>query len=78
MLCQLVTGDKWQRPKESGSHKYSPDSDSESCDVSSSHSKEPAEGIAYKRKGIIDKTSTLSKRGHQKCKGKFVTVYEMF
>ena len=60
-------------------YKHSPsDSDSESCDVSSCHVKEPAGGRPHRRKGTLDKTSsTLSKKGHQKYKGKFSTIYNM-
>ena len=60
-------------------YKHSPsDSDSEICDVSSGHLKELTEGKPYRRKGILDKMSTLSKKGHPKYKGKFSTIYNMF
>ena len=85
-----MSGDKRQRLEVSGSDDHLskqqtyykqmlPESDSESYDLSSAHGKEPAGGRPYRRKGILDKTSTsLSKRGHQKCESKFNTVYNSF
>ena len=88
--CVNLSGDKRQRLEASGSDDHLskqqtyykhilPESDSESYDLSSAYGKEPAGGRPYKRKGILDKTSTsLPKRGHQKHKGKFNTVYNSF
>ena len=55
----------------------SSDSDSESYNLSSACGKEPAGGRPYRRKGTLDKTISLPRRGHQKHKGKF-TTYNMF
>ena len=50
----------------------SSDSDSESYGTFSVHGKEPAGGEPYRRKGILAKSSTSSRKSwHKKQKGRF-------